>query len=60
MEKEQKTLEDKVLDKIAGGAGKTNGWVCARCGAVVTTAKGKNGKSYCIPCYTEEFGDPMA
>lgn len=54
-EKDQKTLEDKGLEDIAGGAGQTNGWVCTNCGNPVTSGRFKNGKPYCHSCYNDLF-----
>lgn len=58
--KDLEEMAEEALDSVSGGAGKTNGWVCAECGETVTAAKAKDGKAYCIPCYQKLFGDPMA
>ena len=56
-DKKYTKMADDALDNVTGGAAKTTGWVCAECGAVVTAAKAKDGKAYCIPCYRKLFGE---
>ena len=58
--KDFEAMADEALDAVSGGVGKTNGWTCANCGVVVTAAKAKDDKAYCIPCYRKLFGDPLA